>query len=382
MTQTFDAIVIGAGAMGSAAAYYLSKQGQKVLLLEQFELDHKNGSSYGFSRIIRYSYDYPEYVELAKDNYPLWFALQEELGETLYIKTGGIDFGPADDEMFQNTIQSVKDSHINHEILTIDEAHNRFPQFRFRDDFQVLYQPDSGLITASKAVLGHIKLAEKQGAVVKPHTPVESIVIKSDSVEIKTEQDTYSAGRLVVTAGSWARFLLRQTGIDLPLTPMRCQLNFMMPENLDEKYSAENCPVWIAHVSTLYPDTIYGIPSHDGTGFKIAFHVGDTVNHPSEINYTPDEDNVKSLRTFMKAHIPEVASAPVRESRICLYTMTPDEHFIIDTHPAHKHIAIGAGFSGHGFKFSTIIGKMLTDIVLEGETPHNDSLFKMDRLLN
>lgn len=382
MSTTYDAIVIGAGAMGSAAAYYLSKQGQKVLLLEQFELDHKNGSSYGFSRIIRYSYDYPEYVQLAKDNYPLWFALQEELGDTLYIKTGGIDFGPADDEMFQNTIQSVKDSHIDHEMLTVHEAHKRFPQFKFRDDFQVLYQPDSGLITASKAVLGHIKLAEKHGTTIKANTPVESITINADSVEVKTADEIYSAGKLVVTAGSWARFLLQQTGIDLPLTPMRCQLNFMMPDNLNEKYSTDNCPVWIAHVSGIFPDTIYGLPSHHGSGFKIAFHVGDTVNHPSEINYTPDDENVASLRKFMEAHIPGVADALVRESRICLYTMTPDEHFIVDTHPVHNHVAIGAGFSGHGFKFSTIIGKMLTDIVLDGDTPHNDTLFKINRLLN
>jgi len=382
MAQTYDAIVIGAGAMGSAAAYYLSKQGQTVLLLEQFELDHKNGSSYGFSRIIRYSYDYPEYVELAKDNYPLWFALQEELGETLYIKTGGIDFGPTDDEMFQNTIQSVKTSNIDHEMLTVDEAHKRFPQFKFNDDFQVLYQPDSGLITASKAVLGHIKLAQKHGATVKASTPVESINILDDSVEVITENETFSAGKLVVTAGSWARFVLQQTGIDLPLTPMRCQLNFMMPDNLNEQYSTESCPVWIAHVSTLFPDTIYGIPSHHDSGFKIAYHVGDTVNHPSEINYTPDDENVEGLRKFMQSHIPQVADAPVRESRICLYTMTPDEHFIVDTHPVHNHVAIGAGFSGHGFKFSTIIGKMLTDIVLEGETPHNDTLFKINRFLD
>lgn len=381
MVQTYDTIVIGAGAMGSAASYYLSKQGQKVLLLEQFELDHQNGSSYGFSRIIRYSYDYPEYVELAKDTYPLWFALENELQDTLVIKTGGIDFGPPDDEMLQNTIQSVKDSNLEHELLSIDEAHQRFPQFKFRDDFQVLYQPDSGLVMASKAVLSHIKLAQRRGATVKDNTPVQSINILSDSVEIKTESDTYSVGRLVVTAGSWAKSLLAQTGIDLPLTPLRCQLNFMMPDNLNQ-YDAANCSVWIAHVSGLYPESIYGLPSHSGSGFKIAFHGGAPVNHPSEIDYTPDADNVENLRKFMQAHIPQVANAPVRESRICLYTITPDEDFIIDTHPNHSHVAIGAGFSGHGFKFSTIIGKMLSDIVLEGKTPHEDTRFKISRFTN
>jgi sarcosine oxidase len=382
MTQTFDTIVIGAGAMGSASAYYLSKQGQRVLLLEQFELDHQNGSSYGSSRIIRYSYDYPEYVELAKDNYPLWFALEDELGEQLVVKTGGIDFGPADDEMFQNTIRSVLTSKIDHEMLSLEEAHKRFPQFRFADDFKVLYQPDSGLVRTSAAVLGHIKLAQKHGAVVKDNTPVESITIHPDSVDVVANGETFSSARLVVTAGAWAKFLLAQSGIDLPLNVLRCQLNFMLPEHLDTQFSADNCPVYIAHVRTLYPETIYGIPSHHESGFKIAFHGGPPVPHPSEVNRIPDDDNVTALRKFMVNHIPQVASAPVKESRICLYTMTPDEHFIIDTHPEYSHVAIGAGFSGHGFKFSTIIGKMLTDIVLNGETPHNDTLFKINRFLD
>jgi len=379
MSQTYDVIVIGAGAMGSAASYYLSKSGQKVLLLEQFDLDHQNGSSYGFSRIIRYSYDYPEYVDLAKDNYPLWFAVEEELGEKLVIKTGGIDFGPPDDDMFQNTIQSVKDSNIDHEMLSIDEAHKRFPQFRFPEHFKVLYQSDSGLVRASAAVMGHINLAKRHGATVIANSPVESIEVKADSVEVTTNGETYSAGRLVVTAGSWAKTLLAQTNIELPLSTLRCQLNFMLPDNLDKHFSADNCPVWIAHVSSLFPETVYGIPSHHDSGFKLAFHGGQPVSHPSEVNYTPDEDNVTSLRDFMTAHIPDVAQAPLHESRICLYTMTPDEHFVVDTHPEYKHVAIGAGFSGHGFKFSTIIGKMLSDIVLDGETPHNDTLFKMSR---
>ena len=379
--KTFDAIVIGAGAMGSAAAYYLSQRQQKVLLLEQFELDHRMGSSYGFSRIIRYSYDRPEYVELAKDNYPLWFSLQAELGETLYVKTGGLDFGPSDDDTLNATIAAVKFSQIQHELLSIDEAERRFPLFRFAADFQILYQPDSGLIAASKAVLGHIKLAKQRGATVLDRTPVDQIRIHTDSIEVTTEQETFSAAKLIVTAGSWAKSLLQQTGIDLPLTPLRCQLNFVTPAN-PAAYEVEHCPVWIAHMQKRFPITVYGLPSHDDSGFKIAWHGGATVRHPSEIDYTPDAENLAGLRPFMRAHTPALADAPLRESRICLYTQTPDEHFIIDAHPEHPHLLIGAGFSGHGFKFSTIIGKMLTDIALDGATPHNDALFKIDRFIN
>lgn len=378
MTTSFDTIVLGAGAMGSAAAYYLSRRQQNVLLLEQFELDHQRGSSYGYSRIIRYTYDYPEYVDLAKDTYPLWFALEDALGENLVFKTGGIDFGPADDESMLASISSVKASSISHELLDAVEAEKRFPQFRFNEDFQILYQPDSGYVSASKAVLGHIRLAERNGAVVKENSEVSELVIGRDNVTVKTSDETYSAGTLVVTAGTWAKSLLQQTGIDLPLTPLRCQLNFVATDG-NAAFEAENCPVWIARVSGLYPEALYGIPSHNGSGFKIAFHGGPPHAHPSQIDFTPDRDNFAEVQAFMRAHIPSLAASPLKESRICLYTQTPDEHFIVDKHPAHDHVVIGAGFSGHGFKFSTIIGKMLTDIALDGETTHNDRLFKIDR---
>lgn len=381
MTNEFDAIVIGAGAMGSAAAYHLSKRGQRVLLLEQFELDHRKGSSYGYSRIIRYSYDHPEYVELMKDTFPLWFVLEAELGETLYFRTGGIDFGPADDDRLQATINAVRTSGIAHELLDVDEAMQRFPQFRFGERFKVLYQPDSGFITASKAVRGHLKLARNLGAAIAENTAVTDIKIHADSVEVAVERERFSAANLIITAGSWAKSLLRETGLELPLTVLRCQLNFMAPANISI-YESDRCPVWIAHVSSRFPETLYGIPSHDGSGFKAAFHGGPAVRRHAEIDYTPDASNVEALQPFLRAHIPGLATAPTRESRICLYTQTPDEHFIIDAHPEHKHVVIGAGFSGHGFKFSTMVGKMLTDIALDGATPHNDRLFKVSRFLN
>ena len=163
MQTTYDTIVIGAGAMGSAAAYYLSRRGQRALLLEQFELDHRMGSSYGYSRIIRYSYDYPEYVDLAKDTFPLWFALEEELDERLYFKTGGLDFGPAADERFRATVAAVQSADIAHELLSIDEAHQRFPQFRLAEGFQAMYQPDSGFVRASAALRGAPEAGESPG---------------------------------------------------------------------------------------------------------------------------------------------------------------------------------------------------------------------------
>ncbi len=380
MRNSFDAIVLGAGAMGSAAAYYLSQRGAAVLLLEQFELDHQRGSSYGYSRIIRYSYDFPEYVELAKDSFPLWRRLQEELGETLYVKTGGIDFGPATDATFQATVSAVRASAIAHELLEPAEAQRRFPQFRFADDFQVLHQPDSGFLKASRAVRGHIQLAQAQGATVMARTAVEAIAMRGDSVAVQTQAGTFYGGKLIVTAGAWSRQLLQQTGIELPLVPLRCQLNFFATGDID-MYQAEACPVWIGHVASLFPETVYGIPAHGGSGFKAAFHGGPPISELARVDYQPGARDVDSLREFLSAHIPGLAAAPVQESRICLYTRTPDEHFIVDAHPEHSQIAIGAGFSGHGFKFSTTIGKMLAEIALDGATAHNNRLFKIERFI-
>ena len=381
MAETYDAIVIGQGAMGSAAAYYLARRGQRVLALEQFELDHQRGSSYGHSRIIRYSYHHPAYVSLARDTFPLWRAVEAELGEQLYVKTGGIDFGPADDPILRQTIAAVNSGGIDHELISADEAGKRFPQFHFADGSEVLYQPDSGFIKASRAVLGHVELARRHGAEVKDKTPVTSIRLGSDSVEVEAAGESYAAGRLILTTGAWTRTLLREQGIDLPLAALRCQLNFMSPPE-PRDFAAERCPVWIAHVRTTHPESVYGIPAHDGSGFKIAFHGGQAHAHPSQIDYTPEQSDVEGLRDFMRRYIPRLAEAPVSESRICLYTQTPDEDFIVDKLPQHSHVVIGAGFSGHGFKFSTTVGKMLSDLALDGATPHDDSLFKMRRFLD
>ena len=172
-------------------------------------------------------------------------------------------------------------------------------------------------------------MARRYGAEALDRTPVEDIKVNRESVDVSAGGERYSAGGLIITAGSWAKALLNETGLVLPLTVLRCQLNFMAPAE-PRPYQAERCPVWIAHVSERFPETVYGIPAHDGSGFKIAFHGGPPVRRPAEIDYEPDASNVEALRPFMRAHIPGIASAPVKESRICLYTQTPDEHFIVD----------------------------------------------------
>lgn len=376
MANTYDAIVLGAGAMGSAAAYYLAKAGQKVLLLEQFEFNHQKGSSYGLSRIIRYAYDYPQYVELAKAVFPMWANIEQESGETLYTRTGGIDFGTAAQVSLSNVIKTLEQTGIPHEVLAVNEARKRFPQFRFSDDMTVLYQADTGILSASKSVLAHLRLAEQHGAVLKENTPILGVTAQPDSVEVKTADGTYTAAKLVITAGSWAKSFLATLGLNLPLMPSACQEMYFETIN-PENYEADRFPAFIDHKPFEDDRMAYGIPSHQNSGLKVAWHGGKLYDHPSQIDYTPSQEDIDKALRFNKQYLPDVTG--LRGARVCLYTMTPDEHWVLDKHPEYSHIVFAGGCSGHAFKFSTIIGKILTDLALTGETPHDISLFKASR---
>ena len=381
MTQQFDAIVLGAGGMGSAAAYYLAASGQKVLLLEQFELNHQKGSSYGFSRVIRCTYDNPIYIKLMRAAYPLWFALEKEVGEQLYVRTGGLDFGFPSQETFQTLKQSMDEANLDYEYLEVDEIRQRFPQFCLPDGMAALFQAETGLLKASRCVLAHIRLAQQRGATVLESTPVRGIIPSPNSVEIQTETETYLAERLVITAGSWSKALLASLGIELPLKIMPCQLGFYKPQE-SEAFKPECFPVFCAHMNGSYGEMPYGIPHEDeNIGLKLTtFYGWSTVEYPSEVDYTPSEDWLELIRNFSRQYIRGAAGATI-STRRCLYTLTPDKHFIVDRHPDYAHIVFGAGFSGHGFKFATLMGKILTQLALEGITEYDTSLFKLSRFI-
>lgn len=379
MAQQFDAIVIGAGGVGSAAAYYLAKAGQKVLLLEQFELNHQNGSSYGFSRVIRYTYDNPTYVDLMRDAYPLWFALQDEADEQLYVKTGGLDFGFPEQETFQRMKASLDATSLDYEHLNKAEMAKRYPQFALEDGMEGLFHADSGLLKTSRCVLAHTRLAQERGATVIDQSPVLKITPSEQGVEVQTEKETYGCDRIIITVGSWAKGLLADQGIDLPLKIMPCQLGFYQPKNAAD-FEPGKFPVFFAHMNGDYGEMPYGIPHEDpSVGLKITtFYGWNTVEQPSEIDYTPSQEWTERIRNWASQFIPD-AAGPLISTRRCLYTLTPDKDFVVDQHPDYPQVVIGAGFSGHGFKFTTLMGKMLADLAVDGSTPHDTSLFKLAR---
>lgn len=380
MKTSYDVIIVGGGGMGSATAYHIAQTKASVLLLEQFSFDHTYGSSNDHTRIIRYAYDNIAYIKLAQAVYPLWHDLETKSKQQLYQKTGGIDFGPSDEESLKNTLASLQAMNIPHHILSPLEASHRFPQFNFSDDWLIIHQPDSGILYAALCVKSHLELAKNYGAVLMQNTAVKEIIVSEKDVEVKTENEVFKGRRLVITAGPWAQTVLKQTGITLPIQPEACQLAYFLPNDI-EAYGPQRFPVFIAHLAKQYGKMPYGIPNARQSGLKIAFHGGIRVQDASQINYKPSEEALSQIRKFIRAVIP-TADGPLKQTRICPYTMSPDEHFIIDKHPQYPHISFAAGFSGHGFKFSALIGKIMRDLALDGSTEHDISLFSVNRFLD
>ncbi|MEP7287822.1 MAG: N-methyl-L-tryptophan oxidase [Chloroflexota bacterium] len=369
----YDVIVLGLGVMGTAAAYHLAKDGQRVLGLEQFALDHRLGSSYGESRIIRYAYDHPIYVEMAKAVFPMWRDLEAESGQALMFQIGGLDFGLVDSESLLTTRDTMLATHVPLEWITPAEVAKRLPQFQLDDNMMAIYQPDGGYLAASQCVLAQANLARKHGATLLTNTPVLKVEALTDSVHIQTATESYEAARLVITAGSWAAHVLTMLDLRLPLQPTREELVFFEPSD-PTAFLPDRCPIFICHDQPWR----YGLPNVDGSGLKVAIHGRHEPVDPDQVNRTPDEPYIGVIRDFVQHYLP-TGNGPVKESRVCLYTMTPDEQFIIDRHPAYQHIAIGAGFSGHGFKFGILIGRMLADLATRGATPYDLSLFSVRR---
>lgn len=372
-SRRFEVIVIGLGVMGSAAAYHLAKQGKRVLVLEQFELDHRWGSSYGESRIIRYAYTHPTYVEMSDHSFHLWRELEAESGRRLMFTTGGLDFGMADSATLTATAHTLHDRGIPFEWLSPEQSAARFPQFRLEPGMAALYQPDAAYLHASACVITLSELAQIHGATLRTHTLVTGIEPLSEGVRVHTPDGPFDAARLVLTGGAWSGKRLGELGLELPLQPTREQIVFFhAPDRA--LFTPDRCPVFIVHEQPWF----YGLPDVDGKGVKMAIHCNGQSTDPDRTNHNPDPQYLEQIKALAQRYVP-AGVGPVSEARVCLYTMTPDEDFVIDHHPEYPQIVFGAGFSGHGFKFGVLIGRILADLALKGESAHDLSLFKVSR---
>lgn len=367
----FDAIVVGLGGMGSAAAYHLAKRGQRVLGLDRFAPPHDRGSSHGDSRIIRLAYyEHPSYVPLLRHSYELWRTLEREAGAPLLRITGSLDISPRDGRIFTQSLASCEQHSLPHEMLDRAALSKRFPAYRLPSDFMAVLQPEGGVLNPERCVSAHIAGAKAAGADIHMNERVVSVSLVGSDVLVATDRSRYIAPMVVVTAGSWASELVpRLRGL---AQPERQVVAWFSPSD-PSPFAPERFPVFNIEVDEGH---YYGFP-FDGSGVKIGryHHLGEQV-HPDGYDQRIHPNDEAPLRTFMTRYMPG-AAGHVTKAQTCLFTNSPDEHFIIDR--GDTGLVLAAGFSGHGFKFCCVVGAILADLAIDGSTRHDISLFSLSR---
>ncbi len=361
--NTYDVIVLGTGGVGSAAAFHLARRGAKVLGLDRFPGGHANGSSHGETRIIRKAYfEHPDYVPLLNRAYELWAELEQRAGERLYHEVGLIEIGPPDGVVVPGVLASARQHQLRVDELTKREVVERFPAFVVPDGCVAVFEQQAGYLLVERCVLAHLAEATKCGAELRTGETILDWAANERGVTVRTDQNTYAAQKLVVTAGAWAKDLLSDLGIKLRV--LRKHLHWYACD--DARYRADQgCPAFFYDAPAGH---LYGFPQIDDLGVKVADHSGGTeISDPLTDDKSTEARDVQRVEQFMRECLPGVSTKPQRHA-VCYYTMSPDQHFIVDRHPDHDNVAFAAGLSGHGFKFTSVLGEVLTDFVFAGTT--------------
>lgn len=374
-----DVIVIGGGIVGAATAYALTQDGLDVLLIDQYEAGHTNGSSHGDGRIVRFNYSEAIYVELAKIAYPAWEALGKAVGKPFIQKSGLIEYGTIDSPPIAASQRILTDHNISYEMLTATEANERFPQMHFEDNHNILYQPDGGVAFATPAVLALWQLVRDSGSTALENTKVTQIEAHADSVTVHTENDTYTAEKLVITAGAWTKQLLAQINIEIPIEVTQEVLAYFPSTTEEYSHRVGDLPCLIDYQDIDAP--FYSLPQIEVAGVKVGYHHSGDVIQSMSNRPQASQSVLNSIQSSITRNYRYLSPEPL-EVVTCLYSNTPDYHFILDTLPQYPNIAIGAGFSGHGFKFGPTIGRILANLVQNKPNLVSLDTFKLDRFAN
>jgi sarcosine oxidase len=370
----YDVIVLGIGGMGSATLFHLARRGLRVLGLERFDLIHEYGSSHGLTRIIRLAYwEHPTYVALLRRSYELWRELESGSDERLLYITGSVDAGPPGSSIFQGALKSSELHGLAHEVMDGAELHRRFPGYGLPRTMQCLYQPDGGFLLPERCNIAHVTQALTLGAEVHCREPVLEWGIASGHAWVRTSQARYEAGRLVICAGPWASKLVPELAqLAIPERQVVAWLKPIQPQH----FVLGAFPVFNLEVEE---GRYYGFPSFMVPGFKFGkyHHLGEEVDADT-VDREPQAKDEELLRAFAQRYFPEGAG-PTLMLKGCLFTNSPDRHFILDLHPEHPEVAIAAGFSGHGYKFCSVVGEIMADLAQRGETGHDIEFFGLKR---
>lgn len=374
MRHEFEAIVIGLGGLGSAAAFWLSRSlGSGVLGLEQFEIGHSNGASQDHSRIIRLSYHRPHYVELARRAYETWAIVEAESSVRLVMTTGGLDLAPRDAAIpLDDYAASMDATGVPYERLDADEIMRRWPQWRLTDEVHGLFQAEGGLVDPIRANASHLRLARERGATLRDRAPVTTLREVDGVVEVVAGGQAYRAAQVVLATDSWTNALLVQVGRRLPLTVTQEQVTYFASPRPDD-FLPDRFPVWI----WMDVPSFYGFPTYGEPGPKAAQDVGGPRTTPETRSFDPDPGARARVEAFLARHLPGALGPPLY-TKTCLYTMTPDRDFVLDRLPDHPAVLVALG-AAHGFKFASLFGRIIAELVTDGATPSDISQFRIDR---
>ncbi len=374
----YSTLILGGGIMGAATAENLARRGQRVLLLEQFQPGHDRGSSHGDGRIIRFSYAEPVYVEMAQRAYPAWARLERAGGQKLLEICGGLDLGPDDSAAIAELRASMRGAGVGCEQLTAAAVARRFPQLRLPRGSTALYQPQGGIVRAERAVHLLWQLARAAGAETLTGTPVSALEPTAEGVLVRTADGREAHGETaVIAAGGWSRQLLALLGLTLELSVTAEVVAYFPAQNgVDHRLGA--LPTVIDYHD---PNPFYALPQIEVPGVKVGWHhTGEVIDPGVRTAETSTQLRVHArIQDFVTERFPALIPTPIHRTT-CLYTNTPDHHFILDRHPSWEHIVIAAGFSGHGFKFGPVIGELLTALVMDEAPAVPLETFRLARL--
>ena len=359
-------VVLGAGAMGTAAAYHLARRGEPVLLVEQFRVGHDRGSSHGAARITRHSYADPRHARLMLDAFRCWRDLEADAAANLYVRTGGVSFCPGPGDYVARVCSSLASIGVPHRRLTGSQLRRVYPVFAVPDSYDAVFEPDAGLLAASRILAAQVELARQHGGAafrLLEDCPIRRIDLDADRPTLVADDLLITAECLIVTAGSWVCRLL--PGLGVPLRPTRQQVLYFRPADM-EPFTIGRFPVFI-FLGAAELDAFYGMPAVLDTGVKVARHGGPDVD-PDAVDRTVGDAYRSVVRRFLRGHVPALADAPIARAEVCLYTMAPGEDFLVDFLPGRADVLVASPCSGHGFKFSNLVGRVLADLARDGGT--------------
>jgi sarcosine oxidase len=372
---TYDALVVGLGAMGSAALAHCAARGMRVAGFERLAPAHDRGSSHGRTRIIRQAYfEGAAYVPLLQRAYELWDELERLSGRRLRVQTGGLFAGFPSCDVVAGTLTSARVHDLAHEVFDAAEMRRRYPQLRLRAEEIAVFEAVAGVLFPERCVLAHLDAAIASGAQAFFGVPVTGWEQVAGGVRVEAGGASFEARRLIVCAGAWFERIVAD--LDVPLRVERNVQYWFVPE-AQEAVTPERLPVFALERPEL-PHMLYGFADF-GDGVKCAFHhSGQMLRDPDalERNVTPAEAD--AARGALRGWLP-AAAGPLRAAAACMYTLTPDEHFVIGTHPAHERVIVAGGFSGHGFKFASVVGEIVADLAASGATRHDIAQFAPGR---